>query len=304
MAQARILLIVSDVTRAQQLSQALQTRLFMRPDRVASAEAALEWLAGNPCDVCLLDYRQPGIDGVQALVRIHQRLPSLPVIMLSNANSEQVAISAFRAGATDYLPLTQGYAEVAARRVEEVLNNLPAASQALTSIPANVPPQLLEPTYQNRLRTIGHQLDLHGYRYPSVLEVEGGFLVVATPGGSRAQEALEFADRDFAFLVASAIGGRSSRAAEKPGRQSLLPTGYEDFLRALGWRLDLDHTEAISVTEVDDGIIVAGRHLAGLASGQYRRFHRFLGPDEIAAVLDEAFRQRKPTGKAGRWSLF
>ncbi|HUZ03107.1 MAG TPA: response regulator [Thermomicrobiaceae bacterium] len=303
MAQARILLVESDIMRAQQLAQALQARLFTRPDRVASAEAALEWLADNACDACLLAYRLPGMDGLQALVRIHQRAPSLPVVMLSNAGSEQAAIAAFRAGVTDYLPIAPGIADVAARRVEEILRHLPSSSTSVASVPDNVPPQLLEPTYQNRLRTIGHQLDVHGYRFPNVLEVDGGFLVVATPDGSRAQEALEFADRDFTFLVASAIGTRSSRAPEKSGRQALFPTGYEDFLRALGWRLDTDQAEAITVSELDDGVVVGGRrHRAGAAGGQFRRFHEFLGPDEVAALLDEAFRHRRSTpGKSGRW---
>ena len=161
------------------------------------------------------------------------------------------------------------------------------------------PGGLLLPTYQNRLRAIGRQLDLAGYGAVNLLEVGGGFLVRALASGSRTPEALEFPDRDFPLVAAGAI---AARGEDERGRSTspLLPTGYEDFLRALGRWLDEQQAEAITVTDLDSFVAVGGVARAeGRGHTAVEPLRALLYPDDITALLDEAFRRRAVVPKEG-----
>lgn len=155
-----------------------------------------------------------------------------------------------------------------------------------------VPNQLRLPTYQNRLRIIGRQLDLGGYRSVNLLEIAGGFLVRVMRPGQRAPEALEFTHDDFPSLYSATIGARG-KGPRFGSRHPMLPTGYEDFMRALGYGLDERHAEAIAITELDSMIAVNGvapvetYHETTMAP-----FQILLRPDDVVSLLDQAFRRR------------
>jgi UDP-3-O-[3-hydroxymyristoyl] N-acetylglucosamine deacetylase len=51
----------------------------------------------------LLDVWLPGIDGMQLLKRLHDRFPTLPIIMMSGHSGIDAAVSAIKAGAYDFL---------------------------------------------------------------------------------------------------------------------------------------------------------------------------------------------------------
>jgi UDP-3-O-[3-hydroxymyristoyl] N-acetylglucosamine deacetylase len=51
----------------------------------------------------LLDIWLPGIDGMQLLKRLHDRLPALPIIMMSGHAGIDAAVAAIKAGAYDFL---------------------------------------------------------------------------------------------------------------------------------------------------------------------------------------------------------
>jgi hypothetical protein len=156
-----------------------------------------------------------------------------------------------------------------------------------------VPERLFFPTYQNRLRVIGRQLDLAGCRGLSLLEIAGGFLVRTTAPSTRAPATWEFPYGDFAGLIAAAIAARG-----EPRRQRvhpLLPTDYEDALRALGHRLDEAFAEAVTVTELEGFVAVGG---VGLVEDDARPtiapFQWLLRRADLEALLDEAYRRRTP----------
>ena len=68
-----------------------------------SGEAALEHLAAGDVDLVVLDYRLPGMDGLEALPKIKQAAPGAEVVMLTAHGSVKAAVAAMRAGAFDYL---------------------------------------------------------------------------------------------------------------------------------------------------------------------------------------------------------
>jgi len=97
------LLIVDDeATFARNASQYLERYGFAT--RIAgSAEEALAALRETPFDVVLLDYRLPGMDGLQAIGAVLECCPHAAVVMLTGHGSIQLAIDAIKLGARDLL---------------------------------------------------------------------------------------------------------------------------------------------------------------------------------------------------------
>ncbi len=54
-------------------------------------------------DVVLMDLRMPGIDGLQAIEKIHSTFPKIAVVILTTYNEDDLMIRGLRAGARGYL---------------------------------------------------------------------------------------------------------------------------------------------------------------------------------------------------------
>ncbi|MCY2993031.1 MAG: sigma-54 dependent transcriptional regulator [Planctomycetota bacterium] len=82
-------------------------RLFVKQDHeVASCTdgaSALQRLAGEAFDVILMDYKMPGLDGLETLARIKQVHVKTPVIIMTAHGTTETAIEAMKRGAYDYL---------------------------------------------------------------------------------------------------------------------------------------------------------------------------------------------------------
>ena len=70
-------------------------------DGFTSGEQALEWLAGHPADIALLDIDMPGMDGIELAIRIREMKPETAVIFLTAYS--QYAMQAFSLHASGYL---------------------------------------------------------------------------------------------------------------------------------------------------------------------------------------------------------
>ncbi len=159
---------------------------------------------------------------------------------------------------------------------------------------------LLRPTYQNRLRVIGHHLDIGQFRDAAVLEIDGGFIVRATAPDKRRPQALEFPDTDFARLMQEALNYRG-HGQKYNSHSKNLPTGYEDFFRALGYLLDNQTAVGITVCELDSHILVAGSQPDRSVVGHKALIHfeRYLTLDNVQKLLDDAFKRRTPEQRRG-----
>jgi hypothetical protein len=154
------------------------------------------------------------------------------------------------------------------------------------------PPHLMEPSLQNRLRVIGRYLDRQHLHSISLMEVAGGFIARACRVGEAAPIVVEVLDEDFPRMIGEAIAARGEGEHERTVSK-LLPTGYEDFLRALGYELDQRVAENIVVTEFVSFVTVTGVEPsmnAGVAA--YDRFSYALSGEEISKLLDAAFARR------------
>lgn len=94
-----------------------------------SAKKALELLDEvKDIDIVLCDYRMEGMDGKTMLLRIKEKYPSMPVIIITGYNDLKTAVDVMKLGAYDYVtkPLFP----------EEILNTIQSALQSGASAPA------------------------------------------------------------------------------------------------------------------------------------------------------------------------
>ncbi len=70
---------------------------------VVAAEQAFHQLDEIPPDLIVLDLLMPGMNGIEALHRFKQRLPDVPVVMVSGYASAREIAECMRRGASDFL---------------------------------------------------------------------------------------------------------------------------------------------------------------------------------------------------------
>ncbi|HSY36569.1 MAG TPA: PAS domain-containing protein [Acidobacteriaceae bacterium] len=104
----RILLLEDDPREAEMLHDSLEAEgipcAFTRVDTQPAFLASLE---KDAVDLVLAAYSQRSFDGLSALKLTMSIRPDLPVIIVSGALGEEVAINAFKLGATDYVLKTR-----------------------------------------------------------------------------------------------------------------------------------------------------------------------------------------------------
>ena len=68
-----------------------------------SGDTAVEIMKKEPFDVIILDNRMPGMSGLEVLEWMNQQKMATPVIMITAAGSESVAVEALKLGVFDYI---------------------------------------------------------------------------------------------------------------------------------------------------------------------------------------------------------
>ncbi len=134
------------------LRENLPTRSFTNPQEVLSA--LNEGPDGEGPQILVSDIRMPGGSGLELLEKVKQRLPGLPVIIMTAFSDLDSAVSAFQGGAFEYLPkpfdLTKAV-ELIHRAVEESQRE-EVAQESLTAAPEMLGQA---PAMQDVFRAIG-----------------------------------------------------------------------------------------------------------------------------------------------------
>jgi len=101
------LLVIDDEPGHRLMVRAVMEDGGWRVHEAASAVSALDRLEkcrDQACpDVILLDMKLPGMDGMEALARLRELAPSVPVVMLTAFGTVGSAVEAMKRGAYDYL---------------------------------------------------------------------------------------------------------------------------------------------------------------------------------------------------------
>jgi two-component system, NtrC family, nitrogen regulation response regulator GlnG len=120
----------------------------------SNARDLLAALADDEPQVLVSDIRMPGMSGIELLGKVKERLPGLPVIVMTAYSDLDSAVSAFQGGAFEYLPKPFDVAkavELIRRAVDESLRE-----QVRDAAQAEMPEMLGQaPAMQDVFRAIG-----------------------------------------------------------------------------------------------------------------------------------------------------
>ena len=126
---ASVLLIEDNADTARLISGALRSAgESFEVATVFSARDGLQHLAANAVDCVLLDYRLPDADGLGCLREMRQAHPDVPVVVITGAGSEEVAVEAMKLGASDYLVKHGKYLVTVPLVVREALGRMGESS--------------------------------------------------------------------------------------------------------------------------------------------------------------------------------
>ncbi|MCC4263184.1 sigma-54 dependent transcriptional regulator [Oceanimonas baumannii] len=97
------ILIVEDDSGLQQALQDTLELAGLASQCVSSAEDAILYLQQTPVRMVITDVQMAGMNGLELLEWINERLPGLPVLVITAHAQVSGAVTAMRAGAVDYL---------------------------------------------------------------------------------------------------------------------------------------------------------------------------------------------------------
>ena len=73
-------------------------------DFASDGNAALEAMDAAMPDIILTDLVMPGMDGLELVAVVQEKHPFVPVILVTSRGSEEIAVRALQAGASNYVP--------------------------------------------------------------------------------------------------------------------------------------------------------------------------------------------------------
>ncbi|MEM9265524.1 MAG: ATP-binding protein [Cyanobacteria bacterium P01_F01_bin.13] len=99
----RVLLVEDNPADAYLLRNFLSTVEYIELTQAEQLKDAIHYLRGTNFDAVLLDLSLPDSRGIETVKKIHTSNPRTPIVVLTGLDDEDVAISALREGAQDYL---------------------------------------------------------------------------------------------------------------------------------------------------------------------------------------------------------
>lgn len=88
---------------------------------IKNYDAGLEAIANTRFDICFLDYRLDGRDGLEFLREATEKGCKIPIIFLTGAGSYEIDLQAMRLGAADYLSKNEISASILDRSIRDAI---------------------------------------------------------------------------------------------------------------------------------------------------------------------------------------
>ncbi|MDZ8133745.1 MAG: hybrid sensor histidine kinase/response regulator [Nostoc sp. DedQUE04] len=170
----KILLIEDNLASARLLQEFLmqaQSQEFTLVHVMRLGEA-LQELSQCNYDVILLDLTLPDSQGLSSLPPLIDRAPSIPIVVLTNTNDEELAIEAVRQGAQDYLVKRQVNVDVLVRSLryaierKQVLESLRTVNETLQTRVEERTAELVKANELNQFKSEFVSMLSHDIRNP------------------------------------------------------------------------------------------------------------------------------------------
>ncbi len=98
----KVLLVDDEKDFLDIMSERMQAR-GMTVKTADSADKAMAMLENESFDAIVMDFKMPGMDGIQALKNIKNQKPELQIILLTGYATVEKTVEAMKIGATDLL---------------------------------------------------------------------------------------------------------------------------------------------------------------------------------------------------------
>jgi two-component system, NtrC family, response regulator AtoC len=108
---AHILITDDDEVSCQLFAETLESEGY-QVEQATSGEAALSRLTGDAHDLLIIDVRMPGTSGLEVTRIVHEKYPSLPIIVMTAFGSIETAVEAIHEGAFDFISKPMNLAEL------------------------------------------------------------------------------------------------------------------------------------------------------------------------------------------------
>lgn len=120
--KGRILIVDDDSGHLTMLNTVLSS-IGHRVEKATDGEEAIQAAQNNPYDLILMDVRMSNVGGIEALQRIKEFNPAIPIIIMTAYSSVDKAVAAMKLGAYDYLTKPLNYDELKIT-LERAMNHL------------------------------------------------------------------------------------------------------------------------------------------------------------------------------------
>ena len=154
---AQLLIVDDDASHLEMLTTLLQGWGYSI-DTADDGGLAMDKIQASPYDLVLMDVRMAGVNGIEAMQRIKEYNPAIPVLIMTAYSSVDNAVEALKSGAYDYLTKPLDF-DVLQHTLQRALDHVRLASEN-ASLWQRLPPGAREFPIVGKSRAMQDLMDM------------------------------------------------------------------------------------------------------------------------------------------------